>query len=358
VSPAGRAVLVALVGLLMLSLAACADQERMTAVRPAGRGGPSPTVVRTAQPATVVPSPDLSGDPYADMARELHSRGVDVWFEADLVKRWLQGPASFQEALDRLGALAEVPGVRGFKVADELGYQDGLGSQARALQFLEDVRSGLASRAPRAQILIDMVVPELGCLGWTKQGSAGCTREARDRYPAATVSAVSDYLSRGLVDRLDLSTSLLDEWTYQTWGLTLPLAQQEAWAHVTSLGWGRMTVLQARKALADVGGFHGSPQDAQQDLHTYVQIPVSAGAAGVDIWTWRQEYDGATVGLLDDRLDSNPLWTVLVRCKREHIHLFTHMTPSLLPSGKSAREREYDRVADAFDAIFVAAGTG
>jgi hypothetical protein len=88
-----------------------------------------------------------------------------------------------------------------------------------------------------------------------------------------------------------------------------------------------------------------------------VQIPVAAGAAGVDIWTWRQEYDGATVGLLDDRLDSNPLWNDLLR-SRDDTHLLTHMTPSLLPPGRAAVARECARVAEVFDAVFVAAGTG
>ena len=343
-----------------LVLTGCAPGERMTPVSSrAGRDHASPRAGGTASATpTLIASSGPTRDPYADLARGLYARGVSVWFEADLVKRWLEGRASFDAALDRLGALASVPGLQGFKVADELGYDDGITSPAEAEQFLQDVRTGLRSRAPHASILVDMVVPELGCLGWTAHGSVGCTLHNRAEHPAATVSAVTGYLRRGLIDRLDLSTSLFDEWTYQAWGLTLPAAQQEAWAHVDRLGWSRMTVLQARKALADVGGFHGSPQDAQQDLHTYVQIPTQAGAVGVDIWTWRQEYDGATVGLLDDRLDSNPLWAELRQSHRAGVQLFTHMTPSLLPDDKVAAARECDRVAEVFDAVFVAAGTG
>jgi hypothetical protein len=251
-----------------------------------------------------------------------------------------------------------VPGVRGFKVADELGYHDGLTTPAQAREFLHAVRSGLAERGSHAEILVDVVVPDLGCLGWTSVGSRDCAQAARVKTPAACASAVGSYLRAGLIDRLDVSTSLLDEWTYQKWGLTLASAQQEAWAEIDRLGWGQLTQLQARKALAGPGGYQGSTADAQLDAHTYVDVPSSHGALGVDIWTWRQEYDGALVGLLDNQLHDNPLWRAL---RAEHDNgtlLFTHMTPSLLPSDDAARTREYDRVAEVFGAVYVAAGTG
>ena len=62
--------------------------------RPADR---SVTRVAPGQATTLVASPQAMGDPYADLARQLHARGVDIWFEADLVERWLEGPAAFQE---------------------------------------------------------------------------------------------------------------------------------------------------------------------------------------------------------------------------------------------------------------------
>jgi hypothetical protein len=307
---------------------------------------------------TLVASPQAMGDPYADLARQLHARGVDIWFEADLVERWLEGPAAFQEGLDRLGTLAAVPGVKGFKVADELGYKDGLTSPAEAEHFLRDVRAGLAQRAPDAQVLVDVVVPDLGCLGWTSDGSTGCAERAVASAPAASADAVTGYLREGLVDRLDVSTSLLDEWTYHKWGMTLASAQRTAWEHIDALGWDRFTTLQARKALAEPGGYQGSAEDADHDAHAYVEIPEQAGAAGIDIWTWRQEYDGQRVGLLDDDLAPNPLWRKLQTEDLHGAQLFTHMTPSLLPTGDAARTREYDRVSEVFGAVFVAAGTG
>ena len=345
--------------LLALLLGGCTTKQRMATVSPS----PSPKVAST-PPATDPSTTPVKAvtppgrDPYINLAEQLHARGVGIWFEADLVARWLQGPAAFNVGLDRLAALAKLPGVKGFKVADELGYQDGITSPDQAEAFLQAVHTGLRQRAPHAQVLIDVVVPDLGCLAWTRQGSATCARDAVAGAPAASAASVTRYLRAGLVDRLDVSTSLLDEWSYQKWGLTVTAAQRIAWAHIRTLGWQNDTTLQARKALAAPGGYQGSRQDADIDMRTYVAAPAAAGAAASDIWTWRQEYDGQLVGLLGADLSPNPLWQALVAAHQNHQALFTHMTPSLLPASRSQRDREYDLVAQAFSAVFVAAGIG
>jgi hypothetical protein len=78
----------------------------------------------------------------------------------------------------------------------------------------------------------------------------------------------------------------------------------------------------------------------------------------VDVWTWRQPYDGSTVSLLGAHLAPNPLWDELRTEHRDGVALFTHMTPSTLPTRAGAVDRECDRVAQVFDSVFVAAGTG
>jgi hypothetical protein len=328
-----------------------------TMVSPSGTPSGTPSAVRVGG-ATPTVSPKVSGDPYVDLARQLHARGVRVWFEADLVARWLEGPAAFQQALDRLGTLASVPGVVGFKVADELGYNDGIDRADQALAFLRAARSGLARVAPGAELLIDVVVPELGCLGWTDAGSQTCALEARAKHPAASEAAVSNYLQAHVLDRLDLSTSLLDEWSYRAWGLGQSQAQALAWQHVTALGWDRLTSLRSRKALADEGGYQGSPEQAARDADTFVAVPVAAGAQAVDVWTWRQQYDGHTVSLLGSDLAPNPLWRELVKSRQAGVRLVTHITPSLLLPTSAERSREFDLLASVFDEAFVAAGTG
>ncbi len=326
-----------------------------SSTEPTSPPGPTESAGSTGRPVQTV---DLRGDPYADLARDLQGRGVEVWFETDLVARWLEGPAAFDTALTRLADLATLPGVKGFKVADELGYHDGLTSVDQATSFLRAVRTELGSRAPGAEVVVDMVVPELGCLAWTPEGSPSCASQGRAGSPAASEAAVTGYLRAGLVDRLDLSTSLLDDSTYRSWGLSRARAQTEAWAHVRKLGWGELTTLQARKALADAGGYQGTSATARADVHTFVDIPVAAGAGAVDIWTWRQQYDGSTVSLLAPDLADNPLWDQLRRRHRAGVHLLSHITPSQLPDGAAARARECDRVAEVFDAMLVAAGTG
>jgi hypothetical protein len=304
------------------------------------------------------PTPSVQPDKYVDLADRLHEQGVEVWFEIDLVARWLEGPAAFATALDRVGRLARVPGTVGFKIADELGYGDGLDSPAQATRFLREARRGLARVAPGKQVLVDVVVLDLGCLPWLGPVGRACAADARRAHPAAATSAIEGYLRAGLVDRVDLSTGLLEPAQYAARGLTRDDAQREAWARVVGRGWARMVHLQARKALAAEGGYQGSAEQAGADVTTYVEVPRTAGAAAVDIWTWRQPYSGGTVSLLADGLRPNPLWTALIAARSAGAHLVTHMTPSAMPTTPAGLDAECKRAAEVFDAVFVAAGAG
>ena len=205
---------------------------------------------------------------------------------------------------------------------------------------------------------MDAVVPELGCLPWRGGNQEGCAQRVRQKYPAATAAAIESYLRAGLIDRLDLSTSLLEDSTYAKWGLTRREAQTDAWNRVRAQGWESLTILQSRKALAQPGGYQGSAGQAAADAATYIDVPVTAGAKAVDIWTWRQPYQGQTVSLLAPDLSANPLWTALVQRHRSGVQLITHMTPSAMPTDSAGYDRECDLAATAFTAIFVAAGTG
>jgi hypothetical protein len=274
------------------------------------------------------------------------------------VKAWLAGPEAFRQVVHRLRQLARVPGVVGFKIADELGYHDGIDSPAEALQFLTAAHQALQRVAPHAQVLVDMVVPELGCLPSVDTAGAACAERARAVSPATDIGAVTHYLRAGLIDRLDLSTGLLDPGSYAARGMTLQQAQREAWGEVERLGWGSLTALQARKALAEPGGYRGSAAQARADVATYVEIPASAGARAVDIWTWRQPYNGATVSLLAPSLSPNPLWAALARLRTGPTGLLTHMTPSQMPTRRAAFAHECDLVSRVFGGVFVAAGTG
>lgn len=351
----------ATVVLTVALLTGCGARPEQPIARPvtqsSARSSMPPSVEASPSPSAT-PDAGQGSDPYIRLATALEDRGVQVWFEADLVSAWLAGPQSFDTAVQRLARLGRVPGVVGFKVADELGYHDGITSAAQATSFLGAVHRALGRVAPHAQVLVDMVVPQLGCLPSLDATGATCAAAAAATAPAATVSAVTSYLETGWMDRLDLSTGLLDATSYSGRGLTLAAAQRHAWAEVQHLGWSSLTTLQARKALAAPGGFQGTAAEAAADLSVYVGIPTAAGAGATDIWTWRQPYDGATVSLLAPSLAPNPLWTGLARLRARQVSLLTHMTPSQMPSGPAAFARECDVAASVFRAVFVAAGTG
>jgi hypothetical protein len=281
-----------------------------------------------------------------------------VWIETDLVKHWQEGQPSFRAAVDRVAALADRPGVVGIKVADELGYGDGMDSAAEIRQFLSDTARALHAAAPGKLILVDMVVPELGCLpGHQAPGSdaAACAAQAQRAYPQLTLAAVDSYLRLRAIDVLDLSTSLLSDSTYAAWGTTTVAAQEAAWQEVRRRGWAGLVRLQARKALAHPGDYAGTAAEAAAEVHVFVDIPLAYGAKAVDIWTWHQAYQGQMYQLMNPGMRPNALWDQLVQLHRAGDVLFTHMSPHSVESGTSS---DLAVIATAFSDIFLPAGTG
>ena len=351
-----------LVVLALFGVTACRDDRispstapptpaRLVSPEPPGSAppstGPAPTT-----PASRGIHLRRTADPYLGLGELLHERGVRIWWESDLVARWLEGPAAFAEAIGRLAVLARQPGTAGIKVADEIGYHDGLASPAQALSFLRDVNKALAKAAPRAAILVDAVVLELGCLP-RSDGVDDCEHKARSTAPAATITALTAYLRAGLIDRLDLSTGLGEPDAYPDDDLAA--AQSVAWTYVASGPWPGLTTLQSRKALAEAGGYSG---DAASDVNVFVATPRRHGAAATDIWTWRQTYQSQTVSLFGANPRRSSLWPILVAQHRRGVRLFTHMTPSSMPTSDRELGRECDAAAQVFSDVFVAAGTG
>lgn len=322
---------------------------------------PSPSTTFQAAP-DVQPAPSASPlaplADYRNAVRVAVSDHMRVWIEADMVKRWEEGKASFRAAVARVATLARLHGVVGIKIADELGYHDGMGSAGEIRQFLSDTARALHAAAPHKLLLVDMVVPQLGCLpGHQFVGSpaATCAIAAEARYPQLALTAIDTYLRMHAIDVLDLSTSLLSDSTYASWGTTPVAAQTAAWQEVNRRGWPSLVRLQARKALAHPGRYASSAEQAADDIRLFVDIPLANGAHAVDIWTWHQEYDGAMYQLMNPGMQPNALWDQLEQQRRAGHVLFTHMSPHSVMSGV---DPDLARIATVFDDIFLPAGTG
>jgi hypothetical protein len=304
----------------------------------------------------VAPPGDIGA--YVAAMDEAHRDGLRVWIEADLVKRWRAGPAAFEAGVHVIAREARVPGVAGVKIADELGYHDGLDSAAQVTAFLDASAAALRRAVPSVRILVDMVVPALGCLPGpdaSAPGPSGCAAAADHSYPQLSLDAIGDYLARHDIDVLDLSTGMLDTGTYADWGSSLDRAQAAAWTEVARRGWPGLVTLQARKALAHPGSDSDPSTAVAAALAVFVDIPCRYGASAVDVWTWRQRYQGDTYRLLDPGLRGNALWTGLVDRHRAGVRLFTHFSPHSVEIGVGADLR---LLATAFTDVFVAAGTG
>lgn len=295
--------------------------------------------------------------PYIDLVDAVAGDGGRVWVEADLVKAWQGGPQRYADALSVAVNLAKRKGVDGIKIADELGYHDGLTTPAAVRAFLTTSADRIHQELPHTKVLVDMVVPQLGCLAWTgdNQERQDCATTAGNNAPAATIDAVDSYLALKAVDVLDLSVGLREQFQYAEWHITRNAAMRAIWREVERRRWGQLVHLQARKALAHTGSYTGGSRQAEADLKTFVDIPLAGGAAAVDIWTWSQQYEGETFRLTDPGLKPNALTRALEARRMKGVHLWTHMTPSSLEMGQS---QDVSSALKIFSAVFVAAGTG
>jgi hypothetical protein len=342
--PAVNARAVAAVLCTLLAVSGC---QSVTAAAPPTGSTVRQTVVSTALPRI----------PYIHMVDMVAAQRAKVWIEVDLVKAWETGPQRYADVLNIAVKLAARPGVDGIKIADELGYHDGLDTPARARAFLAQASSDIRSRLPGTKILVDMVIPQLGCLAWAS-GQAErlyCANTTGNTSPAATIDAVDTYLAAKTFDVLDLSAGLLDPATYRAWGTTQDEAMRAIWKEVVRRQWGVLVTLQARKALAHPGSYPGSTAQAEADLRTFVDIPLANGAHAVDIWAWRQQYQGSMYRLYDPGLHTNPLIAGLALRRAAGAHLFTHMSPSSLEVNMKTDVLAATAI---FGTVFVAAGAG
>jgi hypothetical protein len=332
----------------LVVLTACTSERqaaRVPAAPPAAVGPVDAAVLR-------------SDDPYARAVDAAHARGLEVWLSADLVRRWLEGPAALRSAVARLRALEARRGVAGIKIADELGKDDGLRTLDGANRFLADSAALIRASMPGARIMIDLYVPQLGCgpdLDVAAALREACAAKAQTRYPSLTLPAVEVMLRSGHVDVLNLSTGLLEDTTYAAWGLTQQQVQRAAWQTVRARGWDRLVTLFARKALAHEGSYLGSAAAARRDLDLFVERPLAGGARAVDVWTWRQPYRGSVVRLADPGPAPNELWRQLVARHDAGQRLLTHFTPT---STEQGIDQDLDFLAQAFRGVLIAAGTG
>jgi hypothetical protein len=325
-----------------------------------GGAGTQPGHPSPAPPTQAAPSASPLGllADYRNAVEVAARNHLRVWIEADMVKRWQEGKASFRAAVARVATLAKQPGVVGIKIADELGYNDGMNSASEIRQFLSETAQALHAAAPHKLILVDMVVPQLGCLPGHEPAVApalACAAAAQARYPALALPEVGRYLRMHAIDVLDLSTGLLSDSTYAAWGTTADAAQVAAWQEVSRRGWPSLVRLQARKALAHPGSYTSSSAQAAADVRLFVDIPLTYGARAVDIWTWHQEYDGAMYQLMNPGMRPNALWIQLEQQRRAGRVLFTHMSPHSVESGV---DRDLAKIATVFADIFLPAGTG
>jgi hypothetical protein len=342
---------------LRLGVVALATTLPLTGCDGAGASPPDPTRKTTMGTTRADDGAGQARPQYVALADAVAAHGARVWVETDLVRAWRAGPATYATVLDTVVSLADRPGVDGVKIADELGYNDGIDAAA-ASKLLAQATHDIHARLPGRKVMVDMIVPELGCLAWqgslASTGMTDCAAHENDRNPATTIAAVDGYLRQGGLDVLDLSAGLRSESEYARWGTNTDEAMRSIWVEA-SRRWGGLVTLQARKALAHPGKYPGTKAQAEADVHTFVDLPLANGAKAVDIWTWGQPYQGGTYQLTDPGLGDNALVEALRTRTKQGVQLWTHMTPSSLQRGLT---EDVAAAVGTFGTILVASGTG
>ena len=295
---------------------------------------------------------------FADAVDAAHAHGLRVWLESDLVERWKAGPASFNSAIASIAGLAARPGVVGVKIADELGDRDGM-SGPEIMRFLHDSRAALHANAPGKLVLIDVIGYELSCApGITQVATQARSCDARERaaHPGVTLATIQHIVDSGYVDVIDVSTNMQDPAVYRSWGITRADAQFAAFAEIQRRGWDRKVRIQTRKALAFPTSQIPDARTAAAMLPDFVDVPLSAGAHAVDVWTFNQFYDGRFVRLMAPGQSGEVLWAGLLARHRRGDALFTNYSPTF-PLGPSV-DADMRAISQAFTDVFIAAGTG
>lgn len=316
---------------------------------------------RTDQP-NYPPYATLSSRPadphFVEAIDAAHAHGLRVWLESNLVARWRAGRPQFDNAIQQIAALSRRPGVVGVKIADELGDHDGLTRQS-IMTFLRDARAALHANAPGKLVLIDVIGYELGCapgLPNVSKMTAKCMATEQQLHPGVTLATLDRIMRSGYVDVVDLSTNIAASEVYASWGITRAQAQRAAFAEAARRGWTRDVRLQTRKAFAFPTSDVRDAQAAAALVPDFIDVPLTAGARAVDVWTYSQVYRGTLVHLIGPGLATNPLWSALQARKRAGATLFTHYSPTF-PLGGSV-DADMQAIANAFTDVFCAAGTG
>jgi hypothetical protein len=314
------------------------------------------------QPATPARPPRLPAPPPAAHA---YDRGIDaaarhglrIWIEVDLPTAWLAGPHRWRQTLDYVGHMAARPGVVGIKIADELGYQDKLGGVHDVVRFLRAAHADLARVAPGKLIAADFYVSDAGCLpGDASRWARACATEFRTRLPRCTLDAVDRYIRTGALDVVNYAPEVVSDEEFAGGAIADPAAgMRAAWQEARRRGWDRLVTLNGRLAPGFPGRYPHDRAHAERTLHSELDVPILMGARGVDVWTWRQHYEGKTFHLIDPGLRPNALWQALLDRRSRGARLFTHFDPTIVDRGLDA---DLEVLKTVFTDIFVMPGLG
>ena len=328
---------------------------------PAPAAAPAPSARPPTRPASRPsgrPGPSRRYAAAVDAAHRARAAGLDRGRPGQALAR-RPGTRSTR-ASRRVAELASRPGVVGIKIADELGYHDGLDTpEPRSARSCDATATALRQRRPGKLILVDMIVPELGCLPGQQpplRWATICAARARGDYPQLALPAVDSL--RGQRRHRRARPEHLDPAAEDVRRLGLGRDHRAA----AGLAGGRPARLGHGGSPCTPGGPSRTPAATRPAPRTPTRSCARSSTCRSPPVPGRstcgpgaRSTRGRSTGCWTRACAPTPCGWALRQRRAAGAVLFTHFTPSSVEVGLDA---DLAALASVFTDVFIAAGTG
>jgi hypothetical protein len=236
----------------------------------------------------------LPGDP--SVVAAARRAGLAVVLEFDYKKEFFAGIDISDKVRRVADQIKAHPGtVAAIHVADRLNEKY---SAAEGLRYLAATGGVLHRLVPGVPVFVNASDWQLTC---GLPGQASCASHG-PRYQYETDATLDAFRNSGYLDGLSIADNLKN---------FDAAAQRIAWQRARAR-WPSPFLLWATCSQLSFGAerYTGSPPAAPA-VAAYMSAPVQAGADGVALWAWHQQYENEVDTFLDKDGSANPLWDAM-----------------------------------------------
>ncbi len=189
--------------------------------------------------------------------------------------------------------------IAGIRVADRLNEKL---TTERAIEYLRLTGGAFHREIPGVPVIVDVEDWELTC-GLPGQGS--CLTHKFTAYSNCIDATLIELYKTGLVDGYELSVNLKKD---------DPAAMEKAMTKARAMFPPPFLLYSRTASLSfDEDVYPGDAASARRQVAAFIEIPLKAGADGIDLWAWHRPWKTELRTFLNKGGVSNPLWDEMVR---------------------------------------------